>query len=164
MRPDADAAVTRVRDALDGLRRKGLAISGDDGLSDEEIDQVARAQAGRALPAAYLAFLRSIGRGPQGFATGMDLFVPELLSVRGAANELLEEMGDADLLPPHAFVFSQYSGSQFLFFVRSPDDAADPDPVVWYYGDGTPGKVSRHFDAFSQYVALLVDEFTLRYE
>lgn len=159
MRSDAEAAARRVRDALDGLRHKGLIIADDDGVSEEEIKQVARAQPGSALPAAYVAFLRCVGRGPQGFATGTDLFVPELLSVRRAANELLEEMGDVGLLPPHSFVFSQYSGSQFLFFVMPPEDSSEPDPPVWYYGDGTPGKVSRHVDTFSQYVELLVDEF-----
>lgn len=162
MGPDAEAAERRVRDALDRLGRKGLALTREEGLSEEEIDQVARAQAGAELPAAYLAFLRSAGRGPGGFAVGMDLFVPELFAVRETADELLEEMGDGDLLPPHAFVFSQYSGSQFLFFVTPPDVAPDPDPVVWYYADGTPGMVTRRFDAFTQYVDLLVDEFEAR--
>lgn len=61
------------------------------------------------------------------------------------------------LLGPDAFVVSQHDGCQFQFFRLS--QPIDHDPAVWYYSDGAPGTVVKRFDAFSELVEALVDEY-----
>lgn len=156
---DSAAAAAAVARALSQLGSKGVRIDARDGLSDEEIAEVARAQGATSLPTAYLTFLRTIGRGSGRFARGMDLFYPEVLTVRAVAQELLEEMGDATLLKPGDFVFSQNQGYQFLYFQASDPESRDHDPAVWLYSDGAPGKVRKYGDAFSDFVQVLVEDY-----
>jgi hypothetical protein len=116
------------------------------GCTKEEVEEI-QAYAGVKLPAIYLDFLYTMGRGAGNFFKGSDMFYPSLLGLRKAAEELLSEEGASFSLPKDAFVFLMHQGYQFLFFRTL---GCSDDPPVYHYmeGEGAPRKISRSFSRF----------------
>jgi hypothetical protein len=81
---------------------------------------------GVALPGAYRRFLEVMGRDGGGLWTGTEVCYPEVLGLREAAVELLEEDHSAFALPSTAVVFMMHQGYQFMFL-----DGADPRVYWW---------------------------------
>ncbi|REK37785.1 MAG: SMI1/KNR4 family protein [Planctomycetota bacterium] len=112
------------------------------GCSEEEIREI-RQRLGH-LPAAYVAFLRRMGRGAGEWFLGSDVFYPTCLELNAWAAETLAEESNPPQLPEDAVVFGMHQGYQFHFMVSSEGD----DPPVYYYHEGGEG-FERVADSFS---------------
>lgn len=115
--------------ALDQIRERSQTTT--TGCSDSELRELERKQ-GRALPAAYLGFLRAVGGNAGEFLRGSDFLFAQLDDLQTGAQALLNDDG-GPTLPANAFVFCGHQGYQFLFFTV--DDC--PDPPIQYYLEGT---------------------------
>ena len=108
----------------EGLLDNGAAnVSSFYKCSDEDICEV-EVDAGRSLPAAYLEFLKVMGRGAGRFFEGTDLFYPTMLRNTEAAHEMLKELANDLTLPEGSFVFAMHQGYQFFFFYHEVDNPA----------------------------------------
>jgi len=132
-------------------RFQSLGLDGSP-CSNDEIDNVEQ-RAGLRLPAAYRAYLRIAGRQPPAALVGSDCTIRHLPYLRDAANQLLEQGGQARL-PQNAFVFLMHQGYQFMYFVA---DGQSDDPPVHYYLEGEL-RVVRNFERFSGFVATCVQD------
>ena len=122
------------------------------GCGREEVDEV-RASFGFPLPGLYEAFLRVMGRGAGRLYVGTDIFYPEVLGNREAAEDLLGEDGVAFTLSPRDFVFSMHQGYQFMYFTAA---EGEDDPPVYYYTEG--GSPVRVADRLSEFLMEAVRE------
>jgi hypothetical protein len=121
------------------------------GATPAEIRGIER-EAGGALPAAYVAFLREVGGDPGDFMRGSDFDVRYLRGpVAENCAEVLAEDG-AEPLPPRAFVFFGHQGYQYYWFVSS----AEPDPPVFYYSTSTRLH-TKLAESFSEWLEMFVE-------
>ena len=130
----------------------GLASYGDFvGCSPAEIREVETGSK-VVLPRFYAQFLETMGRGAGGFLKGSSVFYPELLRLRGYAEDLLREGGTAFQLGERDFVFYVHQGYQFAYFHA---DVGDDDPPVWCFEEGweTPKERWGSLSAFFLAVA-----------
>jgi hypothetical protein len=120
------------------------------GCTDQQMQEI-EAVHGRPLPAMYDAFMRRMGKGAGHLFRGTEIFYPEILDLREAAQELFLENHIKTPVSPEWVVFSMHQGYQFLFFDQR---TADP-PVRWYFeGKG----ISQMSDSFSAFLAQEVAE------
>ena len=109
---------------------------------------------GAKLPAAYLEFLRVMGRGAGKFLQGDDIFynsqVP-ILELFDCALELLEEFDDSHLDLSNSYVFAFHQGYQFLFF-----RFGNPNPSVFLYSEGGVEFI-KIYETFTEYIQENVD-------
>lgn len=115
------------------------------GCSEREIQALAQA-AGHTLPAAYKAFLDTMGNGAGDFLASYDIFAKQLPGLRESAIRLLEQAPASYTLPEDAFVFAMHQGYEFNFFLCSEGD----DPPVYQFVEGSdePVPVWQSFSAF----------------
>ncbi len=116
------------------------------GCSEKEISEVARTGNG-PLPAAYVCFLRRMGKHAGGFYRGTDFFYPQVLKLNSWGRELLQCCGTKLQLRNSDFVFSMHQGYQFLFFSLTSGD----DPPVFQYLEGA-SHFSQIFSSFSRFL------------
>ncbi|GLY88087.1 hypothetical protein [Actinoallomurus iriomotensis] len=127
----------RVRACL-AMVSDGTTASHDDiqGLSGDLIRQVNDDQPA-PLPFAYRCFLEHAGAGAGRFLQGCDVFHPDVLGLRRAADELLAGRGltltDADR------VILMHQGVQFDFLHGDGED-----PEVWSYCEDDTAPALRH--------------------
>jgi hypothetical protein len=139
-------------DLRDQLISVGVARPGEIvGCTPAEIEEVARDQ-GTDLPAAYRAFLALMGRKAGALFVGSDVFYPEVLQLRQAAEGLLEVGGARVGLPPTAVVFLMHQGHTFMYI----DAGEGQDPPVRKYQEGWEAPV-RHADHFTSYLASAIE-------
>jgi hypothetical protein len=116
------------------------------GCSLGEIHKVESAF-GIRLPAVYIMFLKTMGKSAGRFLKGSSAFYPELLKLRGYAEELLREDSVEDQLTKRDFVFFVHQGYQFAYFQLDEGD----DPPVWCFAEGWEAPV-RKFDSLSEFM------------
>lgn len=136
------------------LLQSGLATNANlQGCSASEIGSI-EAASKVALPPAYKEFLRTIGKNAGEFLTGEDVFYPDILDLRQAADELLVESRAGFALPETAFVFLMHQGYQFMFF-----DAAGggDDPAIFHYVE-KQAKPAEVFSHFSEWLKAVLDD------
>lgn len=141
----------RVRVCLDMIV-DGTTASADDvqGLGPEAIQEIHDDQPA-PLPDAYRCFLAYAGKGAGRFLQGSDVFHPEVIGLRPAAQELLAEDGfltDADR------VILMHQGHQFDFLRGD-----GPDPAVWTYSDGNTAP-ECHYTCFTDWLRANAEEQT----
>jgi hypothetical protein len=122
------------------------------GCTTEQIAEVA-AFAGSRLPRVYELFLKKMGLGAGSFCADIEMFYPEILTLRGDAEELLREGGAAFTLSDRDFVFSMYQGFQFMYFRL--DGSEDPPIFLYLEGQLTPQK---NWPTVSAYLLAIVEE------
>jgi hypothetical protein len=141
----------RVRVCL-GLIADGTTACVDDirGLGPGAIQQIDDDQPG-PLPDAYRHFLAYAGNGAGRFLQGSEVFHPEVIGLRRAAQELLAE---DDFLTDADRVILMHQGHQFDFLRGD-----GPDPAVWTYSDGndTP---ECHYTCFTDWLRANAEEQT----
>jgi len=118
------------------------------GFTELEVGQCEQS-IGSPFPDQYREFLLAIGHDAGFLFQGTDILfrnVENLIELRKEAENLLEENGEAFILPFDAFVFSMHQGYEFNYFVLSEGN----DPPVYQYveGDGPPVLVWDSFSAF----------------
>lgn len=126
------------------------------GCSDDEIEEICRAQDVERVPEDYRAFLALAGRESRGLGVGTDMFYPFLVETKAWMQDALRNNGGPFSLPPRAFVFASHQGYNYWFL----EDAHSEVPVVvnWMEGD-EPRRLFRTFgDWLTAEVALLGDE------
>lgn len=141
-----------LRELVKKIVSSGLASSDEIvGCTEEEIDLI-QDRFRLKLPARYADFLKVMGKCAGWLLEGSDVFFPELLECRNAAESLLAEENSKFRLSKSRFVFLQHQGYQFLFF----DTTCGDDPPVFKYleGDDSPSKVA---DSFSDWLLSTVD-------
>ncbi|WP_225847641.1 SMI1/KNR4 family protein [Streptomyces sp. HPF1205] len=110
--------------------RRAATASTPLGLSAQEIDAIARDQAA-PVGTAYRCFLELIGGGIGRLLQGSDVFHPEVLGLREAADDLLRENHTTFALGPTDRVILMHQGYCFAFL-----HGTGPDPEVWSYDEG----------------------------
>jgi hypothetical protein len=148
-----------LREVLDRLVSSGLARKQEIfGCSAGEIRQL-EASIGVPLPGLYRGFLEVMGRGAGDFLIGSDLFFPEVMGLRAAAEGLLADCCPGVSLPENALVFFMHQGYQFLYMLTG---EGEDDPPVYYYLEGkeAPELKWPHFSAFL--IGCLEDEVAIR--
>ena len=128
------------------LAESGLADASQlRGCTEEEVC-ILEQKSSHRLPAVYREFLKSVGWSAGNFLVGTDMFYPEVLSFRGAAERLLKQNNANYALSSNAFVFLMHQGYQFLFFHLEDND----DPPVFHYiePNKSPVRVSEKFSAW----------------
>lgn len=129
----------RVRACLEMIS-DGTTATADDvqGLGEGVIQEIDDDQP-VPLGEAYRCFLRHAGAGAGRFLQGSDVFHPDVLGLRAAAQELLAGTGLA--LEATDRVILMHQGYQFDFLRGHGED-----PEVWSYCDGsTPQRNHTHF-------------------
>jgi hypothetical protein len=128
------------------LMWSGLAsISQIRGCNRSEIREIATLST-IPLPKVYQAFLSVMGLGAGCFFRGTDIFYPDVLGCRMAAEELLEEDGSEFVLTGNHFVFAHHQGYQFMYFDLQ--EGSD-DPAVYHYMEGkSPVKICERFSTY----------------
>jgi hypothetical protein len=136
-----------------GMVSDGTTASDDEirGLDGELIQQVTNDQPG-PLPAAYRFFLQSAGAGAGHFLQGSDVFHPQVLGIRHAADELLAGSGLA--LQEDDRVILMHQGVQFDFLRGAGDD-----PEVWSYCEDASAPTRSH-ERFTDWLLANVREQT----
>jgi len=104
------------------------------GCSAEELKQIEQAFGGR-IPKAYINVMRVIGKGAGEFASDVQMFFPEVLSLTKDTRNRLAEEGIE--LPADACVFANRYGEQILFFRLQ---NSEEDPPVYKWHDEEPEK------------------------
>ncbi|SIN75276.1 hypothetical protein SAMN05444166_0642 [Singulisphaera sp. GP187] len=105
------------------------------GLKDREIHAIEEALRLR-LPAAYRAFLQTMGRSAGALFGDVTMTFDgpgPLLALQHDARDYAAGLGSPPRLKPEAFVFSDYGGSQFSFFLC---DRREADPEIFDYEAG----------------------------
>ena len=123
------------------------------GCTLDEVNEI-RSLANCPLPEAYETFLRVMGRGAGRFLEGTDIFYPDILTVRRAAEKLLEEDRVPFELSASDFVFCCHQGYQFMYFRL--DEPAD-DPPIYYYIEGSCS-MKKKWDHFSLFLLKAVED------
>ncbi len=143
-----------VTDLSKRLIQAGIASPNEiKGCSRTQIDEV-RSVARRNLPRIYELFLSAMGCGAGRFFEGTDIFYPDVLSNRGAAEELLKEDESSFSLSETDFVFACHQGYQFMYM---PLSDLEPDPPVFYYMEGM-GYPMKKWDHFSDFLLKAVED------
>lgn len=124
------------------------------GCSTTQLEEV-RGFAKTALPSMYENFLSIFGNGAGQFFVGTDIFYPDILTNREAAEDLLKEDQSSFQLTPSDFVFACHQGYQFMFM---PLSDLDNDPPVYYYMEGSEGPVKR-WEHFSEFLLNAVEDY-----
>lgn len=121
------------------------------GITDQEIKNV-KASFEYELPEAYIEFLRTYGKECV-LGHDVQILYPFMLGLRADLLELIEEDNLDFQLPKNAFVFSEYQGFQYHYFLCGESD----DPEVYRIMDGNepPYKVA---DRFSNYIKQALNE------
>jgi hypothetical protein len=115
------------------------------GLGEDVICQIEEDQPA-PLATAYRCFLQHAGGGAGRFLQGSDVFHPEILGLRTAAEELIGlESTDRVIL--------MHQGCQFDFLRGS-----GPDPEVWTYSEGSAPE--RHYAHFTDWLKANAEEQT----
>jgi hypothetical protein len=107
------------------------------GCSEQEIEEIMRAQNVAALPSVYLDFLRIMGKGAGEFMQELEIFYPDVVSIKDyVLKEIVNNQRTNFKLPDTAFVFMMNQGYEFLYFDTN---NVDGDPPVYHYieGDGS---------------------------
>jgi hypothetical protein len=130
----------RVRACLEMICDGTTATAEDiQGLGEGAIQEIDDDQPAAPLGAAYRCFLQRAGAGAGRFLQGSDVFHPDVIGLRAAAQELMAGTGLA--LEATDRVILMHQGYQFDF-LRGHDE----DPEVWSYSDGsTPHRHHTHF-------------------
>ena len=128
MHQDVDGYVEFWRSALQRTRCKSA--------ESKEVDALKEDQGLGSLPAAYEAFLLVAGRGCGDLWVGTTAFFPDLLGVRGAAEELFAENRLESFLQPDDVVITMHQGYQFLYL-----SGPGADPPVFGCIEGGAGVV-----------------------
>jgi hypothetical protein len=141
----------RVRRCLDAVC-DGTTASPDDvhGLDDNVIGVIDKDQPG-AISGAYRCFLESAGGGAGRFLQGSDVFHPQVIGLRAAAQELLDGTGLE--LRAEDRVILMHQGSQFDFL-----RGLGEDPEVWSYCEGSVPR--RSHARFTEWLRDNADEQT----
>ncbi|MEO5644866.1 MAG: SMI1/KNR4 family protein [Bacteroidia bacterium] len=111
--------------------------------SKEEVDKV-KEYAGEKLPAAYIEYLETMGRGtPDGFLRGHSCFINKIFDLKNWAEDLLVENEFSEKLRKEDFVFWMSQGYVFAFFKLNEGE----DPPIYYYREGSGQKkfIRIHF-------------------
>ncbi|QNE22459.1 hypothetical protein F1D05_36870 [Kribbella qitaiheensis] len=114
---------------FDRLLSRGVSKSEFRGCSPQEIGEIKARQGVSAIPGEYLCYLQHIGRGAGSFQKGTDAYYPNVLDLKEAAEELLEENGSKIVLGPKSLVFEMHQGYEFAWF---PDVETNRPAVNWY--------------------------------
>ena len=117
------------------------------GCSAEEIDEIRVRQGVPSIPDEYLCYLRRIGRSAGHFQRGTDAYYPDVLELKDAARELLEENNSQLVLGPNSLVFEMHQGYEFAWF----PDVENPQPVVNHYNEGRGDEI-REWPSLSAYL------------
>ncbi|MDN3353011.1 hypothetical protein [Actinomadura sp. DC4] len=140
----------RVRVCLEAIVDGTTAEAGDvQGLDQELIEEIDNDQPG-PISEAYRAFLAAAGKGAGRFLQGSDVFHPQILGVRKAAEELVEHHG---FLTDDDRVILMHQGCQFDF-----TRGGGPDPEVWSYCEGS--EPERHYPSFTDWLRANAEEQT----
>jgi hypothetical protein len=141
----------RVRTCLDAVC-DGTTATHDDvrGLGDDVIRVIDGDQPG-PLSGAYRCFLQTAGGGAGRFLQGSDVFHPQVIGLRAAAQELLHGTGFE--LRADDRVILMHQGTQFDF-LRGPGE----DPEVWSYCEGSV--LRRSHGRFTEWLRDNADEQT----
>ncbi len=140
----------RVRACL-GVIADGTTATAEDiqGLGEDVIQEIEGDQPGAAAQGVP-ALSGDAGGGAGRFLQGSDVFHPEVIGLRAAAQELIAE---DDFLLATDRVILMHQGCQFDF-IRG----GGADPEVWSYSDGnTP---ERHYARFTDWLRANADEQT----
>jgi hypothetical protein len=119
------------------------------GLDGDVIQEIAGDQPA-PLADAYRWFLEAAGRGAGRFLQGSDVFHPEIIGLRQAARELLDDDG---FLTDDDRVILMHQGCQFDFL-----RGRGPDPEVWSYCEGNAPE--RHYARFTDWLKANAEEQT----
>ena len=120
------------------------------GCTPDEI-AVVRHDQGLALPRSYETFLRHLGRDGGGLFGGTAVCYPEIVGLRRAAVQVLDEYRqwktgcEVFVLPEDAVVISMHQGYAFQFVRASLGD----DPPVEWWAEGTQHPEQPSIDAAS---------------
>ena len=141
----------RVHSCL-ALVADGITAHPDDllGLDERVIQEVEDDQPAR-LARAYRCFLASAGNGAGRFLQGSDVFHPQVIGLRKAAQELLDEHGLA--LEETDRVILMHQGCQFDFL-----RGEGADPEVWSYSEGEVPE--RRYARFTDWLRAHAEEQT----
>ena len=119
------------------------------GLDGDVIQEIADDQPA-PLADAYRCFLEAAGYGAGRFLQGSDVFHPEIIGLRDAARDLLE---DDDILTEDDRVILMHQGCQFDFL-----RGHGPDPEVWSYCEGNAPE--RRYACFTDWLKANAEEQT----
>jgi hypothetical protein len=101
------------------------------GLSEAEIENLKVAQGVHFLPKIYLDYLRLMGKD-NGGVLFRDGGVVNKTSAKDSLSRNISSNNYKIVLPANAFVFYNYIGENFLFFLCSEND----DPAVFLFYEG----------------------------
>lgn len=110
-----------------------------EGFTDEQIEEIRKAQKVNVLPKIYQQVLQVLGKDHAGIFMGMEATFAELKYRKedmqiSLGYKRLEERPTPEL-PENAFVFFSLAGSRYVFFeTQSEED----DPPVFFYSSGAP--------------------------
>lgn len=118
--------------------------------SDDDIAEV-QASLKEDLPASYLLFLKTIGRGAGHFMSDLSIFFPAVLQNTDAMRDALRE--DGVELPPDAFVFADRYGEQMLFF----QPGKSKEPPIYRWSNEEPTEFCLVFDSLWAFIEAELD-------
>ncbi|QIB74798.1 SMI1/KNR4 family protein [Halogeometricum borinquense] len=125
-----------------------------EGCSAEEISQIEN-ESNVRLPAAYVAFLKEMGRSAGDFLRGDDLFYPDMIGLQDTVEECMFVSDSSAVLAESDFVFAGHHDYVYLYF--DTEDGEDPPVYRYIYmaGEDQPEQV---FDTFSEWFESSVED------
>jgi hypothetical protein len=99
------------------------------GCTDHEITQILADQGVPRLPASYLRFLRTMGRGAGRLLAGTDAFYPHTLGLKAEARVLFQQCGVTIPAFADTVTIAMYQGYEAYWLESYRDD----DPCVFRY-------------------------------
>jgi hypothetical protein len=122
--------MTQLRDITQQLREEGAAEPHEIcGCSDEEIERIRVDQGVERLPASYIQFLRTMGRGAGELLVGTDVFYPEILGIKADAQVLFRECNFSVPTFEDSVVIAMHQGYEVYWL----ESCKDEDPPVFLY-------------------------------
>lgn len=149
-----DPRTFSITEFRDHLIAEGLAGSGDlVGCSEDEVEQIKRAQQVSRIPALYHDFLRVMGKSPYPLMIGTDWSFDDLLELKGDTREIFEEDGLDPAILDDALVIAVHQG-YVVYYIPAAGSASD-DPAVWTYVEGK--QPTSPWPTFRAFLLSLVD-------
>ena len=135
--------------AIEQLAQRILDLSGEvniSGASDQEIEELLSVWQVRALPRAYVDFLKLMGRGAGSLLKGTDAFLPRIKQMPSFVAEFRSENDEFWRLPQESIVFAMHQGYQVYYLEASSVD--DPPVALYVEGDSEPIRRWESFTSF----------------
>lgn len=139
-----------MRSSISWVADSILEISGAasvSGVSVQEIEELKRQWEVSELPAAYVEFLKIMGRRAGRLLEGTDAFMSRIMQLPAFVAEFQSENDGSWCFPEGSLIFAMHQGYQVYYL----EDVTLEDPSVALYLEGGRGPI-RRWESFTRFL------------